>query len=142
MPLFIKKPEVVEAVRWLGEVGTPACVRRSFIPLPDPNFAVVDGISGVHTIRPGDWVVMRPNGDNHPVREELFHEIYEPAPEEGESTGQTQTTGDVPPAGSESTSQVPGGATDGDKSETQTKGARQGILLKGPDQADVTTHAG
>lgn len=128
MPLFIKKPEVVEAVRWLGEVGTPACVRRSFIPLPDPNFAVVDGISGVHTIRPGDWVVMRPNGDNYPVREELFHEIYEPAPEE--ETGEEEKGGNGAPdedAPDDSAEKEP---ADGDQGKTATEGAPQGLLGK------------
>ena len=82
MATFVKKPEVVEAVRWLGEIGVPPCVRRSFIPLPDPTFAVVDSLSGVHTIRPGDWIVTRANGDAFPVKEEQFPELYAPAMEE------------------------------------------------------------
>lgn len=109
MPLYRKKPVVIEAVRWNAPAGGapplrardctdhPAVRPTSYAEVAEllgtsgcsreePYWAwmvmgVIDTLEGRHVVIPGDWVVTGVRGEVYPVKDAIFRETYEPAEE-------------------------------------------------------------
>lgn len=71
---FYRKPVVVDAI----QVTMP-----TFLQLPE----------GMTTVAPGDWIVTDAAGQGRPVRDDIFHQIYESAV--GASSFEIDVTGIV-----------------------------------------------
>ena len=95
MPMFRKKPVVVEARRWDGSLNGAAhlCEWMNDAPGPDddPNASYVynhDGVSdfliatleGDHQVTPGDWIIKGVAGEFYPCKPEIFDATYSPEP--------------------------------------------------------------
>lgn len=59
MPLFRKKPIVIEAVQLTREIE-------------------VKTLEGKMTGRPGDWLITGVNGEQYPCKDDVFQKTYEP----------------------------------------------------------------
>jgi hypothetical protein len=106
MPLFRKKPIVIEAVRWnlpgddnaaglakdaghpdvrgtsYGEIarmlGTSGCSRSD--PYWDWSvMGIIDNFEGPHVVEPGDWIITGVKGERYPIKADIFAATYEPA---------------------------------------------------------------
>lgn len=91
---FRSKPVEIEAVRWNGEtmeVGdgqTPGWLRAAFAkPQDEPgslwkhaNFLEVFTLEGIHTARPGDWIICGTEGELYPCKPSVFERKYEMIP--------------------------------------------------------------
>lgn len=107
MPLFRKKPVVLEAWQWIFAAGyetTPAWLNDAFdleygVPgsaafwldgnqrddadpawRERPHIAIVT-LEGVHYATPGDWIIKGVNGELYPCKPDIFEATYEPVEE-------------------------------------------------------------
>jgi hypothetical protein len=89
MPLFRKKPIVVEAVRFVG--GNFSELIKAFPPVAEWKGYLDDDKlwcleiptkEGTMTAKDGDWIVKEPNptADRkfYPIKDEIFESIYDP----------------------------------------------------------------
>jgi hypothetical protein len=100
MPLFRKKPVVIEAVqlRWtewsavcelLGSVISPENPARSVETFSDtcgeqgPPWIelTIPTLEGEHVARHGDWIIRGVKGEFYPCKPDIFAATYEPASE-------------------------------------------------------------
>lgn len=92
MPLFRKKPVVIEAVRWspLGPpvegVGLNPNGTKGDAPLacgycqePTTLHGWVETLEGGHIVCPGDWIITGVHGERYPCKPDIFAATYEPA---------------------------------------------------------------
>lgn len=90
MPLFRKRPVVVEAVQWF-KTGDHAEVRE-IGPLDDLYFTGMGGATLVdrekygvigtlespkHLVTPGDWIIKGVHGEFYPCKPDIFEKTYE-----------------------------------------------------------------
>lgn len=88
MPLYRKKPVVIEAVKlvkgiiypqWLqqaidkGEV----VVRGTSLVTRDMPFADISTLEGIMTANPGDWIIQGVNGEIYPCKPDIFEKTYD-----------------------------------------------------------------
>jgi len=84
MPLFRKKPVVIEAVRWTGNMtDVEGLLARSKCDnvtqdLGSPSL-FIPTLEGVHEAKVGDWIIKGVAGELYPCKPEIFAETYEPA---------------------------------------------------------------
>lgn len=62
MPLFRKKPVVIEAEQWLG-----------------PGTLEIPTLEGVMTASEGDWIITGVKDERYPCKPDIFEATYEPA---------------------------------------------------------------
>jgi hypothetical protein len=84
MPQFVKKPVVIEAIRYDGEnmhevvsfCGTQCAIRR------EPQMPVlVNTLEGSLFAQVGDWIIRGIRGEFYPCKPDIFEETYEPVSE-------------------------------------------------------------
>lgn len=107
MTQYRKKPLIVEAFQWTGDltavkdwevntsgfgkaglpiVGEPAVLddskeiqqpEPSKISLDNDSFLAIESKSGVHVCAPGDWVIRGVDGEIYPCRNSVFVKLYD-----------------------------------------------------------------
>lgn len=86
MAKFQKKPVVIDAVQWVGDVPSARAVSdlvRSAVPT-DVKF-VGDGLihintlEGVMTASLNDWIIKGVKGELYPCKPDIFAATYDPA---------------------------------------------------------------
>jgi hypothetical protein len=83
MALFRKKPVVIEAVQWLGDVAAIEAVHGRQFPVYGEGRAGslrIATLEGDHECRPGDWIIKGVKGEFYPCKLDIFEITYEPAP--------------------------------------------------------------
>lgn len=91
---FRKKPVVIEAVQWNGNVED----FKAFgdVPLPislNPLPALtISTLEGEMRANPGDWIIRGVHGEFYPCKPDIFEMTYEPAPRARTSEWNTTTT--------------------------------------------------
>lgn len=84
MPKFRKKPVVIEAVRWDGDLTTVeplligSTTRELEQDLIDPSL-VIRTLEGNMRADVGDWIIKGVNGELYPCKPDIFEKTYEPA---------------------------------------------------------------
>ena len=81
MKQYRKKPLLVEAVRWMGDLSVlhdwmQALESLPIILSPLPNITI-DTIEGEMTCKIGDWIVKGVEGEFYPVKHSIFEKTYE-----------------------------------------------------------------
>jgi len=86
MAKFRKKPVVIDAVKWKGVYGDPACVKQPgpgyehLLPVDGLlNAGIIETLEGPHIIREGEWVITGIKGEHFPCKDDIFRATYEPA---------------------------------------------------------------
>jgi len=74
---FRKKPVVIEATQWFKDGDHPAVRHR------ERGYGAIYTLEGVHTVKPGDWIITGVKGEFYPCKDEIFKMTYEPV--EGEA---------------------------------------------------------
>jgi hypothetical protein len=80
MPLFRKRPVVIEAeqFRWPDGNPLPAGVHAQDPKVGD-GFYIDMPEGGATSISPGDWIITGVNGERYPCKRDIFEKTYEPA---------------------------------------------------------------
>ena len=79
MPLFRKKPVVIEASQWFKNGDHPS-VDVFFAHDPEQKgFGWVKTLEGGHIVCPGDWIITGVAGERYPCKPAVFAATYEPA---------------------------------------------------------------
>jgi len=78
VPLFRKRPVVVEAVRWFKPGDHPAVVADAASPT---GFGIhtLEHTGIKHEVTPGDWIIRGVAGELYPCKPGIFDATYEPA---------------------------------------------------------------
>ena len=97
MPMFRKKPVVIEAVQWspdadgvqqnawpanwpVGEWEVSPAVDHP----DDPTlYLIIPTLEGNHGASPGDWIIKGVKGEFYPCKPDIFAATYEPATTQG-----------------------------------------------------------
>lgn len=85
MPMFRKKPVVIEATQWHKHGDHPSVEELpQSHPIWDhaimPNqFGWVKTLEGGHVVTPGDWIITGVKGEHYPCKPDIFVATYEPA---------------------------------------------------------------
>lgn len=95
MPMFRKKPVVIEAIKWTGDNLSEAVGFTGLHPRFNEWFAdfeeyerhvQMDGrvykihtLEGTHKASPGDWIIRGVNGEHYPCKPDIFDKTYDPA---------------------------------------------------------------
>ena len=83
MPKFRKKPVVVDAVRWDGNMDTiepllaKSTTRSVCQELGDPTL-VIPTLEGEMRAEVGDWIIRGVRGELYPIKPDIFEATYEP----------------------------------------------------------------
>lgn len=83
MPKFRKKPVVVEAVRWDGNMDTiepllaKSTTRSVCQEFGDPTL-IIPTLEGEMRAGVGDWIIRGVRGELYPVKPDIFEATYEP----------------------------------------------------------------
>ena len=94
MPMFRKKPVVIEARRWDGSLNGAAHLCEwinGTSPESDPVGSYVyntDGVDdflivtleGDHRVTPQDWIIKGVAGEFYPIKPDIFDATYDPEP--------------------------------------------------------------
>jgi hypothetical protein len=86
MPLFRKKPVVIEAVLFRGgeQPGELAGdVTAGRVRYPEDGTMLIETLEGVMQAQPGDWIIRGVMGELYPCKPDIFAATYEPAPSPG-----------------------------------------------------------
>lgn len=80
MPLFRKKPVVIEAVQFrageqAGELAADVVAGR--VRYPEDGTMLIDTLEGVMTAQPGDWIIRGVKGELYPCKPDIFAATYE-----------------------------------------------------------------
>lgn len=78
MPKFRKKPVVIEAVKWNGELSEEV---KNFIPEERYNintsFLIIHTLEGNMIAEKGDWIIKGVKGEFYPCKPDIFEKTYE-----------------------------------------------------------------
>lgn len=82
MPMFRKKPVVIEAVQFRageqdGALANDAAEGR--IRYTQDDTVLIDTLEGVMEARSGDWIIRGVKGELYPCKPDIFAATYEPA---------------------------------------------------------------
>lgn len=83
MGKFRKKPVVIEAVQWLGnvtswnEIDDLGDIKTSPGPIGSDKFYIVT-LEGEMCADKGDWIIKGVNGEFYPCKPDIFEKTYEP----------------------------------------------------------------
>jgi len=77
MPLFRKKPVVIEAVRWEGDnlSEIQRFYKRDSILAGDK--IIIKTLEGAMTADVGDWIIRGVKGEFYPCKPDIFEATYE-----------------------------------------------------------------
>ena len=73
MKPYVKKPVVIQAVRWYPGVIIPGVYEND-----DGKSAIVDTRHGEVLVLPGDWIIRGINNELYPCKDNVFQATYEP----------------------------------------------------------------
>lgn len=86
MPKYRKKPVIIEAIQWTGEME-PEFVEfahRHATPTSSPfrmdymaRTVLIQTLEGVMRAEPGDWIICGVNGELYPCKPDIFAKTYE-----------------------------------------------------------------
>lgn len=77
MPRFKKRPVVIEAERFIPELGLrPEGV---YADPASPTGYAIGTLEGHHEVTPGDWIITGVAGEKYPCKDTIFHATYDPA---------------------------------------------------------------
>jgi hypothetical protein len=79
MPMFRKKPVVIEAVQWSGLNNNEV---RDFcrpVKLQDGKLRIPT-LEGHIWASPGDWIIKGVNGEFYPCKPDIFEKTYDQVP--------------------------------------------------------------
>lgn len=89
MPMFRKKPFVIEAVlydgtveaanevlAWIGTHGATA--DRAHRTKPEDGI-FIHTLEGIHHASQGDWIIKGVKGEFYPIKNDIFRATYDPA---------------------------------------------------------------
>ena len=89
MSLWRKKPVVIEAFRWTGDIDQAEdpewCVDAVkagtvwFNRTHEPCQMIIATLEGNHAANPGDWIIKGVQGELYPCKPDIFTATYEPA---------------------------------------------------------------
>lgn len=88
MPMFRKKPVVIEARQFLNNGSSYELLNwiNEKQHALDKEFAtwinhtlIIPTLEGDHTVMPGDWIIRGVAGEHYPCKPEIFAATYEPA---------------------------------------------------------------
>ena len=83
MNLYRKKPVVITAVQWNGDISEIiAAFGRGFEFGPFSLWLRIPTLEGDMTAQPGDWIIRGVKGEYYPCKPDIFETTYEPV--EGE----------------------------------------------------------
>jgi hypothetical protein len=80
MPKFRKKPVVIDAVQWTGDMGAVEAVHgRQFPTYGEGRHGSIRiaTLEGDHECRPMDWIIKGVNGEFYPIKNEIFKKTYD-----------------------------------------------------------------
>ena len=85
MPMFRKKPVVIEAIQYVfdGEDVLPDQAQDAIADFMEQNIAVVGDeiiiptLEGDHHAKPGDWIIKGVKGEFYPCKPDIFAATYE-----------------------------------------------------------------
>jgi hypothetical protein len=84
MPMFRKKPVVIEAVQYHGPEDAYALGQFTGTPgalwWDAQNVLHVRTLEGEHIASPGDWIIRGVKGEFYPCKPDIFERTYEPVP--------------------------------------------------------------
>ncbi len=86
MPMFRKKPVVIEAVQFLGNIRHLAAINKHFGAAftfrstsgEDFGNAVISTLEGEMVASPGDYIIRGVKGEFYPCKPDIFATTYEP----------------------------------------------------------------
>lgn len=88
MAQFRKKPVVIEAIRWTGDMfnldymlGVDAWMaarQRATVCRFSGNQIIIPTLEGDMTASPGDWIICGVSGELYPCKPEIFAMTYDP----------------------------------------------------------------
>lgn len=104
MAKYVKKPVVVEAVKWNGnnieevkEFMKEQLDKLHFESMDASNleegklsmvdFLAIQTLEGVMTVSDGDYIIKGVNGEFYPCKPDIFKKTYEPITNKGEENG-------------------------------------------------------
>jgi hypothetical protein len=81
MPRFRKKPVVIDAVQWTGDILDAEKVTE--FANGDPvgfqgDSLTIYTLEGAMTASPGDWLIRGVKGELYPCKPDIFEATYEP----------------------------------------------------------------
>jgi len=86
MPLFRKKPVVIEAIQFTEESKDRAfnfITCNKYADFEDGVPVIqIQTLEGVHLARFGDWIIKGVAGEYYPCKDEIFQQTYEPVTED------------------------------------------------------------
>ena len=78
---YRKKPIIVEAVQFTGDVGLPAIVALDIACARDQergcDYLIVHALEGDMRAYPGDWIIRGVRGELYPCKLDIFEATYE-----------------------------------------------------------------
>jgi hypothetical protein len=86
MPMFKKKPVVIEAVRYTGDNYAEL---QEFLtgaretttgPAQHSDRMVISTLEGDLNASPGDWIIKGVKGEFYPCKPDIFEALYDPEP--------------------------------------------------------------
>ena len=88
MPMFRKKPVVIEAMMW-PKLWVGADAAAEILAWGDGSIelaksgvhAAIHTAKGVMIASPGDWIIRGGKGEFYPCKPDIFNATYEPVPE-------------------------------------------------------------
>lgn len=83
MPQFRKKPVVIEAVQYKGDISEVLDafedmeVEINYFPNANVSSFFIQTLEGKMEASPGDWIVKGIKGEFYPVKPDIFEQTYE-----------------------------------------------------------------
>ena len=97
MPLFRKKPVVIEAIQWFKMGDHPRV-----LPLHPANpgfegYGRIETLEGEHVVTPGDWIIQGVAGEFYPCKSDIFEATYERVDDDERTDSVSEVRGDEAP---------------------------------------------
>ncbi len=79
MPLFRKKPVVIEAIKWTGEnVDEVQAFLHNGHDWIKGRYVEIGTLEGLMVASVGDWIIKGVKGEFYPCKPDIFAQTYEP----------------------------------------------------------------
>lgn len=77
MPKFRKKPGVIEAERFTGDMREPWPQHGVYVDSSSPTGYSMDPPEGPFQVAIGDWIITGINGEKYPCKNDIFEATYD-----------------------------------------------------------------